>query len=54
MELPGTGSSAERLGYHSVMGYFEKNGAEKTVVPEMRGEGRVQELDGYGGRGGTI
>jgi hypothetical protein len=32
------------------MGYFggsaEKAG--KEILPEMRGEGRVQELDGYG------
>jgi hypothetical protein len=52
-ELPGS-SSAGSLGYRGIVGYFGGNVVEKgsdSGPVEVRGEGRVQELDGYGGRG---
>ena len=32
-------------------GVVEKGSTERENIAEMRGEGRVEELDGYGGRG---
>jgi hypothetical protein len=63
IELPETNSAGSLgLGYRGVRGYFtpgengnggvvEKGSAERENIAEMRGEGRVEELDGYGGRG---
>ncbi len=67
VELPGTSSAGSLgLGYRGVKGYFApgenghgngsggtsvEKGSDRVNRAEMRGEGRVEELDGYGGRG---
>ncbi|KAH8754017.1 hypothetical protein F5882DRAFT_53132 [Hyaloscypha sp. PMI_1271] len=63
VELSGTSSAGSLgFGHRGVNGYFtpgengnggvvEKGSTERENIAEMRGEGRVEELDGYGGRG---